>query len=272
MRPPFSGGIFWRSRQTLGRRFKIMNKIKSILLKIISGMGKKKTMQSVETNGQLGMSGNLQAVHIRSYEEFVSISENMQVRSIRKEKTIGFRETDSNGRIISSDLKQNGAVVSSVQLKIKPNEGNVPIVGRILAERLSDAKTKWQLSTDASLSIDIDCRLTNNNDCLDIQITRADNRSKIYKSIQTQGSFIETSQIDQLSILIKEAIESKAARIPEVQRKSIVLALDATDTPNLSLDPIVEKFRQAYGDWLRSLSFYSVWIVGPNVDLTNRLD
>jgi hypothetical protein len=248
-----------------------MNKVKSTLLRIISGMRKKKTMQSVETNGQLGMSKNLQAVYIRNYEEIIPISENMQVRSIRKEKTIGFRETDSNGRIISSDLNQNGSIVSSLQLKIKPGEKNVPIAGRILAERLSDTKTKWQL-IDTSLPIDIDCRLISDNDCLDIQFTRADNRSSTYKSIQTQGSYNETSQIDQLSILIKEAIESKAARIPGAQRKSIVLALDSTDTPNLSLDPIVEKFRQVYGDWLRSLSFYSVWIVGPNIDLTNRLD
>ena len=218
------------------------------------------------------MSGKLQAVHIQTYDEIVPMSENMQIRKIRKEKTIGFRESDSNDRNISSDVEQNGSVVSSIQLKIKQGEGNVPTVGRILAERLSDAKTKWQLLTDASLPIDIDCRLTNDNDFLDIQVTRADSRTNIYKSIQTQGKFSETSQIDQLSIILKEAIESKAARIPIAQRRSQVIALDATDTPNLSLDPIVESFRHTYGDWLRSLSFYSVWIVGPNANLTNRLD
>lgn len=235
-------------------------------------MDNKNTIQNVETSGQLGMSKNLQAVHIRNYDEIVPMSENMQVSKIRKEKTIGFRETDSKGRIISSDLNQNGSVISSMQLKIRSGEGNVPIVGRILAERLSNEKTKWQLSTDASLPIDIDCRLTNENDFIDIQVTRADARRNIYKSVQTQGRYIETSQISQLSTIIKEAIESKAARIPEAQRISQVLALDATDTPNLSLDPIIESFRQAYGEWLRSLSFYAVWIVGPNANLTSRLD
>jgi len=51
-----------------------------------------------------------------------------------------------------------------------------------------------------------------------------------------------------------------------------VLALDATDSPRAALRSVVEMFREQYGEWTAGVGFQEVWVVGPVIDLVNRLD
>jgi hypothetical protein len=68
---------------------------------------------------------------------------------------------------------------------------------------------------------------------------------------------------------IKAALEGKMrfAGLSE-----IVLALDATDSPRYALERIVQAFRAAYGEWVRSIGYDAVWLVGPVTTMVHRLD
>jgi mannose/fructose/N-acetylgalactosamine-specific phosphotransferase system component IIC len=73
---------------------------------------------------------------------------------------------------------------------------------------------------------------------------------------------------------LRQSIEAKAVdtRIPRSIRPTLVLALDATRLPGLGFDAVVRAFRQAEAAWVMALGFKAVWLVGPDIRLTWRLD
>ena len=71
--------------------------------------------------------------------------------------------------------------------------------------------------------------------------------------------------------MIKESIDLKLKKIPEVSRKGLTLVLDATVLPQLCMSDAVECFRTKYADVLRATGFDEIWLVGPNHLMTFQI-
>lgn len=80
-----------------------------------------------------------------------------------------------------------------------------------------------------------------------------------------------------LTTIIQAAAELAAtiqhkATIPPAQRPTLVLAVNALDTPGHALSAVVDICRRTYGAEFAALSFSAIWIVGPTVTLILRVD
>jgi len=73
---------------------------------------------------------------------------------------------------------------------------------------------------------------------------------------------------------LKSSIEKKAnnRKIPCSIRPNLLLALDAIRLPAHSFEDVVQEYIKRHGSWTSSLGFQSVWLVGPVLPLTWRLD
>lgn len=107
---------------------------------------------------------------------------------------------------------------------------------------------------------------------LKIQITRAAGNENIWRQIakfgQANSSVTSKEAVDEL----KKSIARKEHDLTPAQRKELILALDAIETPGQITAQVIKSFRQQYGTWTKNLGFQAIWVVGPNEALTFRLD
>ena len=230
-------------------------------------MAKKKNKN---LSGSISFSKNLKALHIQA-EDGIQVSDSMKLIGIRTDRVIGYRETDSNGRQLSSDSHPGGNVSSYFKAAVSSGEGNVHKVCHILAERMSTRHTAWTVSMEHPDSIDIDCYLDSGDLRLNIQVTRADQNPEVYQRLNSKENVERMILDEELGAMLKNAIDAKAKKIAQSQRSDIVLVLDATDTPDLSLDATLAQFHSLFHKHLVSLGFREVWLVGPTSRLTHRL-
>jgi len=108
-----------------------------------------------------------------------------------------------------------------------------------------------------------------------MQVVRAVVDQRFWRELNSTGRVASESEpTERLSDALRRAIDLKAhdSKIPANQRPQLVLVLDATRLPGVTLDTVVMDFRQRHSDWARSLGFEAAWLVGPTWLLTWRLD
>jgi len=106
---------------------------------------------------------------------------------------------------------------------------------------------------------------------LTIQIVRALTDPAFWQTLGHSRSAAISIPVSEAADLLKSAVAFKANKIPLDIRAGITLALDATDVPGLSLDPVVEEFKARHGEWAEALGFESVWVVGPWREMVREL-
>jgi len=79
----------------------------------------------------------------------------------------------------------------------------------------------------------------------------------------------DDKNVDRAVEAIRTAIESKA---PFTGLDTIVLALDATDSPRYAMKGVADAFRARHGDWACGAGYQAIWVVGPAKGLVNKLD
>ncbi len=103
-------------------------------------------------------------------------------------------------------------------------------------------------------------------------MTRAETDRRIWQALSDTGVSSRRLSTDSAADALHKAIEKKAAKIPPPQRPQITLALDATETVSHTFRPVLESFELRYGTWAKELKFNGIWLIGPNIALTSRLD
>jgi len=105
---------------------------------------------------------------------------------------------------------------------------------------------------------------------LQIQVTTADH--ELWGELaQSKGTLERTLDVDEAADRIAAAVAAKADK-RYAGASDLVLAVDATDAPTFVLDDVVASVRRRHGEAIRAAGFRAVWVVGPTVDLTHRLD
>ena len=99
---------------------------------------------------------------------------------------------------------------------------------------------------DAQKEEGVDCKAMSNSLVLLIQVTRCE-KEQFWKSLADRGEVSANSNVDDAADDLRRPIEAKAHRTSEVQRRQLLLALDATDTPKYAFKRVVSAFRARYG-------------------------
>jgi hypothetical protein len=214
---------------------------------------------------------------IKRTNEEVAIPEQGVVILKKGEVTEAIRISDSKGQSISADTHEDGSVDFSIGGRSRQGEAGVIGVCQTLISRLNQAGASWGNPTDVSTAPgwrvdDVDCIACDGSKFLKIQVTRAERDQKLWKELNTLNEVSKSTTCEELANALKAAIQAKANKISSHQRKELILALDATDLPSHAFQPVIDSFRNRHGNWAVGLGFKGIWVVGPNVTLTSRLD
>jgi DNA-directed RNA polymerase subunit RPC12/RpoP len=209
-------------------------------------------------------------------EDGAVFRDHLSLEQRRQGDAIGYSESERDG------LSSQGAVDAAGELSfglegVSPQgEDDTLSVCARLVECLKQDGADW--TSLSSGSGDEDCVAVSSADQsvhLRIQVVRAVVRSELWRKLSAQGKVERTGvPVRELVEDLHQAIEHKSGKrgIPPIQRKAIVLAIDATRLPAHSLSGSVRAFRDAYGQWASTLGYPSIWLVGPSATLTSRLD
>jgi hypothetical protein len=187
----------------------------------------------------------------------------------------GIRIANSEGQSVAADVTSKGIIDFSIKGKSRQGETGIIKVCEILIERLNQDGANWSRPIDLNI-IDgrkeegVDCESYDGNSILNIQVTRVERG--IWRDLSNKGATSKNVDAQVLAESIKSAILTKSRAISRDQRKELILALDATETPNYAFELSVKLFRETYQSEIAALGFRGIWLVGPIVTMTHRLD
>ena len=230
-------------------------------------------------DGQVDLASKLIAHKLprKSINEEERISE-QSVSILKKEgATEAVRISDSEGQAIAADAREDGSVDYSASGKSRQGETGNTEICQILVNRLNRDGANWGTPIDVTKILGrreegIDCEAKDGEKVLKIQVTRAERDPKFWKELNTSNGASRIKIFEELADDLRYRIQAKVGRIPPKQRKELILALDATDTPGYAFQQVIDSFHNRYGDWAVEQGFLGIWVVGPNVTLTSRLD
>lgn len=141
---------------------------------------------------------------------------------------------------------------------------------QLLVQRLNQAGAQWappQL-TNASARDErgVDCEASGPNEQrLKIQVTTPERAA--WPELARGSEYRARTSAEVLVEALRVAIKAKRTRSdPEIH-----LALDAVHAPAHALRSVAEAFRRQHGRWATGVGFQEIWLVGPSVDLVQRL-
>jgi hypothetical protein len=206
----------------------------------------------------------------------IGSSDYMSAVGRKDQKTVGFRESERNGRVASADQNENGSLSYSIKGTSPQGEKDTLPACKILIQALNEAGENWAQPKESE---DVeDCIATDKTDqrnVLRIQVVRAITDENLWRRLSEKGR-LDKSEISKGDLLdqLKSSVEKKAdnRKIPASIRPNLLLALDATRLPVLCFEDVIQEYEVRHGSWTRSQGFQSVWLVGPIPSLTWRLD
>lgn len=179
------------------------------------------------------------------------------------------RVSGPGDRTASSAVGTAGGVTYAIGGHAPQNEEGSLATGRRLVHRLREDGAEWGVIEWVGED-DVDCRSRWGDEVLNIQVFRAMPKDK-WRNLHLTGQVIGATQAAELADNLHGAIDAKARVSPLKQRRGLVLAIDAFDTPFLATGTVVESFRESHQKDVAAYRFRSVWVVGPP-GLVSRLD
>jgi hypothetical protein len=173
-------------------------------------------------------------------------------------------------RVAAADFAPDGSVPYQIAGPTPRGEEGSVETAQLLVHRLRQSGENWDDPVKVDRQ-DVDCEARTGDQVLPIQVTRIA-RTRFWRNLGRVGKVTEQGDADQAADELMNAIAAKARRLPAVQKATLVLALDARDTPAFALRGVVSTFRQRHGHQAAALGFRGVWVIGPTVDLVARLD
>ena len=202
-------------------------------------------------------------------------SDHISMLGKRKGKVFFFCESRRlDGRAASADRGDEGSFSYSVSGTSPQGEEQSLNACNLLVKKLNSQGASWGEPSLVEIA-DVDCQAfdtTNPDNVLQVQVVRVVTDSRLWQSLNTQGSFqVSAMDLSALTQQIETAIKHKAARIPANARSDLLLLLDATLVPVFAFDDVIEEFCAKYRSLLDSLGFIGIWLVGPLNDLVQEL-
>jgi len=205
----------------------------------------------------------------------VKLADHAMLERRRYERTIAVRESERDGRVTWAD-EENGYITTTVTGSSPVGETDTLHVCRTLIHKHNKLGGTWNEPVEwREPNSDIDCVATNKigeKGTICIQVVRAIVDQEWWRTLSISESNTTSGTADDLAEVICDAVKKKADRTPVKQRATLVLAIDANRLAGLTLDSVVDTVREKHGATLAGLGFQSIWVVGPSISRTHRLD
>ena len=186
--------------------------------------------------------------------------------------TTAYRISDSSVSYSSgADLSEGGRIGFRIEGEPQQNEEGSLLAAQHVVERLNTEGSHWggiELTPrDARKERGVDATAHDpDGHILQLQVTRAERGlwRQLSKTKIVSGSFSLDEAVEALWLTMDE---KRTASDPNV-----LLVLDAANTGQFAFDVVVTRFRQLRGGDAARLGFAQVWLAGPTVETTSRLD
>jgi len=203
------------------------------------------------------------------------MSEHLSATTTRKGKIVGFGESHGRVRAASGDSDDSGVITITVSGSSPRGEEGALEACQRLVEHLNLSGCSWATPKEVVgvQHIDAIARSADGltGSTLTIQVVRALTDPAFWQSLGHSRSAAISVSVAEAADLLKSAVEFKANKIPLEIRAGLTLALDATDVPGLSLDPVVDEFNLRHGGWAETQGFEGVWVIGPWREMVKEL-
>jgi hypothetical protein len=201
----------------------------------------------------------------------VSFQKRFAAVKISQDGTQSVRTKDSSGNATEADIDDQGHITGNVQGRSPQGEEGSLTVCEILIEYLNQLGANWAIPhPDNQGERGIDCVSEREQDHLLIQVTRIPDAVD-WKGLNKSGAASIANDVSTAISQLQRAIEGKATIDPSL-RRSITLVIDAMRTPAFATPPVVHAFKAVHGQYIDSLAFKSIWVVGPVASTVYRLD
>jgi hypothetical protein len=182
------------------------------------------------------------------------------------------RVTTSEGQTSEADQVNDQLVRYQIKGVSRQGETGVLKVCSILIERLNSLGASWHPpKRPDGPEGGVDCVTTNGSESIEIQVTRAVSNKETWKLLNAAGFVNRDRTVQDAADDLRLAIKKKET-MPSKQRMDVLLALDATETSSHTLPAVLDSFRGRYRSEVKALGFKAIWVVGPVVALTLRVD
>lgn len=192
------------------------------------------------------------------------------IRTDKEKRILGYGDTGKHGATRHGILEADGRISLIIEGRPPRNEEDTGRVSRTLAAAMSLNGEHFTAVVRGDR--DVDAELKSASRVLPVQVVKALAAMEFWTRLALQLRVSQPLSLHEAVELLKMAVEHKAGSLPATQRNRLVLALDADRLPALALEPVVTAFKAAHGPWVAAEGFEQVWLVGPDVRLTWRLD
>jgi len=211
--------------------------------------------------------------HIRkSFVESVTASSRLVAQRLGADGSANVRVASDSGQTSTADRSADGSALYEISGTSRQNEAGVVEVCNILAERLrADGLSVGVARRASGVERGIDCEIPVDEVLLQVQVTRPATPA-FWRTLAVRGS--ATRELDNADAIadVLALIRAKAAKAAPVDRKAVVLAIDATDTVVHSMDGFVSTLRRLHAADIHAIGFAAVWVIGPTSDSVHRVD
>ena len=175
----------------------------------------------------------------------------------------------SDPRIADADLRASGELDDRIEGRASRKDDSELRVALTLVEHLNTVGAHWVgVELRRGREDGVDAVASDGDETLRIQVTTPERAawSQLARVDEVRRS---DETIDRAVDAIKSAIEDK---LLFAGRESIVLALDATDSPSYAFAGVAEAFHKRHSQWASETGYAAVWLVGPVASLVHRLN
>jgi hypothetical protein len=204
----------------------------------------------------------------------MNVGEHLAALQEREGQAISFSETTREGTASSASFTDEESVQFALSGKSPQGEQDTLTACGILIQRLNAEGATWLPPVLGEQNADCMSGESSGSNSIRIQVVRAVTEPSFWKELGRHGTLVRSESITTVADAVRKslALKANAVKIPPSQRAGLILALDATRLPAHVLDGTISFLREEHGEWVSRLGFSAVWIVGPSVRLTHRLD
>jgi hypothetical protein len=166
----------------------------------------------------------------------------------------------------TADVQDDGTISQLVEGPPPQGEAHTLEAAANVIARLNAGGAHWT-NLRAASTPDADFEADDGPTVLRMQVVRAIANRDTWERLQREGRLEGRESAEALADALLEAVVHKQHR-----GGGLVLVLDATDLPALTMPTVVESFRERHFSAARNVGFDAVWLAGPVESLVSRLD
>lgn len=188
----------------------------------------------------------------------------------RGNRLTAITESEGRGRTAFAGVADDGLIDMTMLGPPVTGEKDTRAVARtLLSVAINEPTIRWEAPTDeeplsSRRRVDVECRPVDplTTPLLSLQVVRAPVDSAHYHALWKTRAHRAKLNGSECAQLVRNAIERKVGKIEREARRDITLVINVREAPGLLLAPAIDAFHAEHIEWLETLGFAAVWLVG----------